>query len=177
MVAPLVVEAAESPVLGQLVAAGPRCAEAPESYATVVEAVREGYLLHYGRSRLLPELDPDLRLLIGDHLYARGIERLAGLGDRLAVDELSDLISPHGPARRRRDAHARVGGDRLARVGGGDRRRGLGGPRAREGGPAGGRSTLSRCGMRRRRRPGSRASSDRLAIASEAIGFPAPSRG
>ena len=82
-------------------AAGPRsgwsqpppCAAAPGAYATVVEAVREGYLLHYAESRLLPDLDPDLRLLIGDHLYARGIEQLAGLGDRLAVNELSDLIS------------------------------------------------------------------------------------
>lgn len=93
VVAPFVTDPAEPPVLGSLVAAGPRCTEAPGSYALVVEAVREGYLLHYGESRLLPELDPDLRLLIGDHLYARGIEQLAGLGDRLAVNELSDLIS------------------------------------------------------------------------------------
>jgi len=93
VIAPFVVDPDDPPVLGQLVAAGPRCAAEPEAYATVVEAVREGYLLHYGESRLLPGLDPDLRLLIGDHMYARGIEQLAGLDDRLAVNELSDLIS------------------------------------------------------------------------------------
>lgn len=93
VIGPLVVDSDASPVHGLLAAAGPRCSDAPESYAIVVEAVREGYLLHYGRPRLLPELDPDLRLLIGDHLYARGIEQLAGLGDSLAVNELADLIS------------------------------------------------------------------------------------
>jgi hypothetical protein len=81
------------PAIGMLAAAGPRCASAPGAYATVVELVREGYLCHYGEPRLLPQLDPDLRLLAGDHLYARGIERLARLGDLLAVSELSDLIS------------------------------------------------------------------------------------
>lgn len=93
VIGPLVVDSEARPVHGMLAAAGPRCTDAPGSYATVVEAVREGYLLHYGSPRLLPELDPDLRLLIGDHLYARGIEQLAGLGDRLAVNELADLIS------------------------------------------------------------------------------------
>jgi hypothetical protein len=37
--------------------------------------------------------DDDLALLAGDYLYARGLERLAGLGDLEAVRELSDLIS------------------------------------------------------------------------------------
>jgi len=81
------------PAFGLLVAAGPRCSHAPGAYAEVVESVREGYLLHYGEPRLLAALDPDLRLLIGDHLYARGIERLVELGDLLAVWELADLIS------------------------------------------------------------------------------------
>ena len=45
-------------------------------YAAVIEAVREGYLLHYGESRLLAGHDQDLALLAGDYLYARGIERL-----------------------------------------------------------------------------------------------------
>ena len=93
VVGPLVIEPDDAAPLGALVAAGPRCAHAPSDYATVVESVREGYLLHYGEPRLLPELDPDLRLLVGDHLYARGIERLARLGDGLAVAELADLIS------------------------------------------------------------------------------------
>ncbi len=88
-----VVEPAEEPALGMLCAAGPRAAEAPGVYAFVVEAVREGFLLHYGTSRLLAGQDRDLALLAGDYLYALGIERLASLGDSEAVLELSDLIS------------------------------------------------------------------------------------
>jgi hypothetical protein len=93
VIAPHVAEPTAAPALGLLAAAGPRCAEAPAAYAAVIESVREGYLLHYGEPRLLAALDADLRLLIGDHLYARGIERLVALGDLLAVRVLSDLIS------------------------------------------------------------------------------------
>jgi len=93
LVADHVAASAEAPALGLLVAAGPRCAAAPGAFATVIELVREGYLCHYREPRLLHGLDPDLRLLLGDHLYARGIERLARLGDLLAVGELADLIS------------------------------------------------------------------------------------
>ncbi len=66
---------------------------APGEYALVVEAVREGYLLHYGEPRLLAGHDADLALLAGDYLYALGIERLSTLGDSDAVRELADLIS------------------------------------------------------------------------------------
>jgi len=59
----------------------------------VVEAVREGYLLHYEESRLLAGHDPDLALLAGDYLYALGLDRLAALEDTRAVAILSDLIS------------------------------------------------------------------------------------
>ena len=59
----------------------------------MVEAVREGYLLHYGEPRLLRGHDPDLALLAGDYLYALGIERLAALGDAEAVVVLADLIA------------------------------------------------------------------------------------
>jgi hypothetical protein len=59
----------------------------------VLEAVYEGYLLHYGRSRLFEGMDDDLRLLAGDALYALGLARLAEGGDLPAVAELSDLIS------------------------------------------------------------------------------------
>ncbi|HET9161986.1 MAG TPA: hypothetical protein VFN89_00885 [Solirubrobacterales bacterium] len=59
----------------------------------VVEAVREGYLLHYGEPRLLSGHDDDLALLAGDYLYALGIERLAALGDTGAVLILAELIS------------------------------------------------------------------------------------
>jgi hypothetical protein len=93
VVAGHVAESEAVPAIGMLVAAGPRCGSDPGAYAVVVELVREGYLCHYLEPRLLGRLDPDLRLLVGDHLYARGIERLARLGDLLAVAELSDLIS------------------------------------------------------------------------------------
>lgn len=79
--------------LGLLVAAGPRTAGEGAAYATVIECVREGYLLHYGDPRLITPPDQDLALLAGDYLYAKGLERLAALGDPFAVRELSDLIS------------------------------------------------------------------------------------
>ncbi len=62
----------------------------------MVEAVREGYLLHYpeaGSPRVVRDADRDLSLLAGDYLYALGLERLAVVGDLAAVRELSDLIS------------------------------------------------------------------------------------
>lgn len=62
-------------------------------YALVMEAVREGYLLHYGESRLMEGHDPDLGLLAGDYLYALGLDRLAAMGDTDAVAVLSELIS------------------------------------------------------------------------------------
>ena len=80
--------------LGDLAAAGPRTSAQRADYALVVEAVREGYLLHYEPDgRVVRGADRDLRLLAGDYLYALGLERLAALGDLDAVRELSDLIS------------------------------------------------------------------------------------
>jgi hypothetical protein len=83
----------EEPALGALAGAGARAAQAREEYELLVEAVREGYLLHYGEPRLVLGADSDLRLLAGDYLYALGLERLAALGDLEAVQELADLIS------------------------------------------------------------------------------------
>ena len=62
-------------------------------YSFVLEAVYEGFLLHYGEPRVFTGMDADLRLLAGDALYALGLERLAQAGDLDAVAELSDLIS------------------------------------------------------------------------------------
>jgi hypothetical protein len=62
-------------------------------YALLVEAIREGYLLHYGDGRVVRSDDQDLALLAGDRLYALGLERLAALGDLDAVVELADVIS------------------------------------------------------------------------------------
>lgn len=92
-ISPHVVDPAEPPTLGELAASGPGTAAAPGEYALVVEAVREGYLLHYEQPRLLAGHDSDLALLAGDYLYALGLDRLAALGDTRAVAILSDLIS------------------------------------------------------------------------------------
>ena len=66
---------------------------APEAYALLLEAIREGYEQHYGEGRVVRCADPDLALLAGDRLYALGLERLAELGDLAAVAELADVIS------------------------------------------------------------------------------------
>jgi hypothetical protein len=77
----------------QLAAAGPRAAGSEREYELLVEAIREGYLLHHGRPRIVRAGDPDLALLAGDRLYALGLERLTGLGDVDAVRELADVIA------------------------------------------------------------------------------------
>ena len=84
-IAPHVIDPAEPSQLGELAGGG--------EYALVVEAVREGYLLHYEQPRLLAGQDSDLALLAGDYLYALGLDRLATLEDTRAVAILSDLIS------------------------------------------------------------------------------------
>jgi hypothetical protein len=61
--------------------------------AFTLESVYEGFLLHYGEPRAYTGMDPDLKLLAGDSLYALGLERLAEQGDLAAVGELADLIS------------------------------------------------------------------------------------
>ena len=61
--------------------------------AFVMEAVYEGFLMHYREPRAFAGMDPDLRLLAGDTLYALGLERLAEQGDLPAVAALADLIS------------------------------------------------------------------------------------
>jgi len=93
VIAPHVADCDEPPALGIVAASGPRAEADPATYTLLFEAIREGYLLHYGRPRLLAAADPDLRLLAGDYLYALGLERLAARGDLEAVRELGDLIS------------------------------------------------------------------------------------
>lgn len=84
----------ETPISPHVVDPDEGLAFAPAGkYALVIEAVREGYLLHYAEPRLLAGHDADLALLAGDYLYALGIERLAALGDTAAVHRLADLIS------------------------------------------------------------------------------------
>ena len=66
--------------------------------AFVMEAIREGYLMHYGEPRAYAGMDADLRLLAGDALYALGLSRLAEAGDLEAVGVLADLISASAQA-------------------------------------------------------------------------------
>jgi hypothetical protein len=66
--------------------------------AFVLEAVYEGYLMHYGEPRAFTGMDNDLRLLAGDALYALGLAQLAESGDLEAVAVLSDLISASAQA-------------------------------------------------------------------------------
>jgi hypothetical protein len=78
---------------GELAARGPLAAGREEELALVVEAVREGYLLHYGVARVIDGSDPDLALLAGDRLYALGLAKLADAGDLASVRELADVIA------------------------------------------------------------------------------------
>ncbi len=72
---------------------GPRAAGRRAEYELLVEAIYEGYLLHYGTPRVVRVPDADLRLLAGDRLYAVGLARLVALGDTPAVAELADTIT------------------------------------------------------------------------------------
>jgi hypothetical protein len=87
-------DSAESPQSPASVAAqGPRAAGRRAEYQLLVEAIYEGYLLHYGAPRLVRVPEADLRLLAGDRLYAIGLARLVALGDTAAVAELADTIT------------------------------------------------------------------------------------
>jgi hypothetical protein len=81
------------PGLGAVAAAGPRAAGDEADYELLVEAIYEGYLLHYGAPRAIRPDGEDLALLAGDALYALGLQRLAALGDLEAVSELADVIA------------------------------------------------------------------------------------
>jgi hypothetical protein len=66
---------------------------APAMHAMGLETIYEGYLVHYGRSRLFSPADRDTAVLLGDYLYAHGLVRIAETGDVRAVGELAELIS------------------------------------------------------------------------------------
>ena len=65
----------------------------PDTHLLGVEMIREGYLLHGGRSRLFGQDDRDLALLTGDYLYAAGLAEICATGDLTAVMTLAELIS------------------------------------------------------------------------------------
>ena len=92
--------AAESPVWADVLLPGderrpqPVFSElAPAELGLGLETVYEGYLVHYGRSRLFAQRDIDTSLLLGDYLYAHGLVRVAATGNVSAVADLAELIS------------------------------------------------------------------------------------
>jgi hypothetical protein len=64
-----------------------------DRYALGTETIYEGYLLHYGRSRLFAPEDGDTALLLGDYLYAHGLVRIEEGGTVAAVNDLAELIA------------------------------------------------------------------------------------
>jgi hypothetical protein len=71
----------------------------PPELALGVETIYEGYLVHYGRSRLFAPPDSDTALLLGDYLYAQGLVHIAATGNVEAVADLAELISLCAQAR------------------------------------------------------------------------------
>jgi hypothetical protein len=77
----------------RVAAEGPRTEGRREEYELLVEAIYEGYLVHYGSPRVVRPAEADLGLLAGDQLYAIGLAMLVALGDTEAVAELADTIT------------------------------------------------------------------------------------
>ena len=86
-------EGASAASPASVAARGPRAEGHREEYELLVEAIYEGYLLHYGAPRVVRTPEADLRVLAGDRLYAIGLARLVDLGDTLAVGELANTIT------------------------------------------------------------------------------------
>jgi hypothetical protein len=117
--------AAESPLWGDALRAQPERLGifgrlAPSQFALGLETIYEGYLVHYGRSRLFAPADDETALLLGDYLYAHGLVRIAATGEIEAVVALAELISTCAHLRAERaagDGEAWV--DAVRRLGGG----------------------------------------------------------
>jgi hypothetical protein len=93
---------------------------APPDLALGLETVYEGYLVHYGRSRLFVQTDADTALLLGDYLYAHGLVRVAEAGNVAAVADLAELISLCAQARAEgRDGDGAAWAATAARLGAG----------------------------------------------------------
>lgn len=163
--------------LAALVAAGPRTRDDGGLHAGVLEAVREGYLLHYGEPRMVVGADPDLALLAGDYLYALGLERLAAAGELASIRELSDLISLSAQLHAERGASAGEQAAALwlastvALATGGGAEHEAGKERLRAGGDAG---SLYGSAIRSAASAGL---DERMADAAEAVGFTPPHLG
>ena len=68
-------------------------------FALGLETIYEGYLLHYGRSRLFDPPDADVALLLGDALLAQGLVLVAATGSVAAVADLAELLALCSQAR------------------------------------------------------------------------------
>jgi hypothetical protein len=77
----------------QIASSGPRVNRRRADYELLVEAIYEGYLLHYHSPRIVRPNEADLSLLAGDSLYALGLARLVAIGDIEAVSEFADVIT------------------------------------------------------------------------------------
>jgi hypothetical protein len=64
-----------------------------QRFARGLETIYEGYLLHYGRSRLFDPPDDDVTLLLGDALLAQGLVLVARTGSVAAVSDLAELLA------------------------------------------------------------------------------------
>ena len=62
-------------------------------FARGLETIYEGYLLHYGRSRLFDPPDEDVALLLGDALLAQGLVLVAETGSVAAIADLAELLA------------------------------------------------------------------------------------
>jgi len=74
----------EEPLFGPV--AGPR-------FASGVEAIYEGFLVHHARGRVFAPPSRQHGLLLGDYLYASGLVEICQAGDVEAVAALADLVS------------------------------------------------------------------------------------
>ncbi|HEY2632548.1 MAG TPA: hypothetical protein VGI26_09250 [Solirubrobacteraceae bacterium] len=103
LLAPSATDTGELDGPAQIAASGPRVNGQGADYELLIEAIYEGYLLHYHSPRLVRPSEDDLGLLAGDRLYALGLARLVTLGDVEAVAELADVITltalAHGSGR------------------------------------------------------------------------------
>jgi hypothetical protein len=118
--------AAESPLWAEALRPEPERANEPvfsllvdEPFRLGLETIYEGYLLHYGRSRLFAPVDDDTALLLGDYLYAHGLVRIAATGRVEAVAALAELISVCAALRaERRPGDGQAWAAAAARLGG-----------------------------------------------------------
>lgn len=99
----LLAAAVVDPGPGEPTPHGDAVASRGPEYPLLVEAIREGYLLHYAAGRVVRTDDPGLALLAGDRLYALGLARLAQLGDLEGVGILADVISRSAQAHAEQD--------------------------------------------------------------------------